>query len=104
MIGGVSDPAEQQRLAALTVTQSLSVRNLERLIQGEVAATKATTPPPPTSAHLKDLELSLSRQLSLRVQVRGSRKKGHGRVVLHYTSLDQFDELMTRLGVQTSLE
>jgi len=36
--------------------------------------------------------------------VRGSRKKGHGRLVLHYTSLDQFDELMGRLGVKTELE
>ena len=103
LLNGVEDPAEQQRLAELAVAQSLSVRNLERLIQGATPSTPKAAPPA-ASAHMKDLERSLSRQLSLRVQVRGSRKKGHGRLVVHYTSLDQFDELMSRLGVRTDLE
>jgi len=104
LLGSVADPAEQQRLADLAVAQSLSVRNLERLIQGQALASAPKAPAPGASAHMKELERSLSRQLSLRVQVRGSRKKGHGRLVLHYTSLDQFDELMGRLGVKTDLE
>ncbi len=36
----------------------------------------------------------------MKVQVR-SAKKGKGRLVIHYASLDQFDELMTRMGVQS---
>jgi ParB family chromosome partitioning protein len=103
LLNGVTDPAEQQRLAELAVAQSLSVRNLERLIQGNAAAAPKA-PPAVASAHVKELERSLSRQLSLRVQLRSSRKKGHGRLVLHFSSLDQFDELMTRLGVRTDLE
>jgi len=102
LLGGLTEQAEQQRLADLCVAQNLSVRNLERLVQG--AAMPPPKPAPTSSAHVKELERSLSRQLALRVQVRGSRKKGHGRLVLHYTSLDQFDELMTRLGVQTDLD
>jgi predicted transcriptional regulator len=35
------------------------------------------------------------------VQVRASSKKGKGRLIVHYASLDQFDQLMQRLGVQT---
>jgi ParB family chromosome partitioning protein len=104
LLGSVADPAEQQRLAELAVTQSLSVRNLERLVQGAAATATPKAGPVVASAHVKELERSLSRQLSLRVQVRGSRKKGHGRLVLHYSSLDQFDELMSRLGVKTDLE
>jgi hypothetical protein len=43
----------------------------------------------------------MSRQLSMRVQVRSSpRRKGHGKLILHYTSLDQFDDLMGKLGVK----
>jgi hypothetical protein len=64
------------------------------------------TPPEPaaarnqaSSAHLLDLEKSIARQLGMRVQVR-SRSKGKGRVVIHYGSLDQFDDLMNRLGVK----
>jgi ParB family transcriptional regulator, chromosome partitioning protein len=103
LLNAVPDAAEQQRLAELAVAQNLSVRNLERLLQ-DGAAAKPAAPPPPASAHVKELERSLSRQLNLRVQVRGSRKKGHGRLVLHYASLDQFDELMSRLGVKTELD
>ena len=36
----------------------------------------------------------------LRVQLRSAAKKGKGRLILHYASLDQFDELLNRLGVQ----
>lgn len=100
VLAGVSDPAEQQRLANLVVTQELSVRNLERLIQGGPKIPAAVPAAPSSSAaHLLDLEKSLSRQLGLRVQLRAAAKKGKGRLVIHYGSLDQFDELLNRLGV-----
>jgi hypothetical protein len=37
----------------------------------------------------------------MRVQIRAM-KKGKGRLVIHYASLDQFDELLNRMGVQRS--
>jgi ParB family chromosome partitioning protein len=101
ILAGVPDILEQQRLANLVVSQELSVRNLERLLS---EAASATPTPPRTSdgsssAHLLDLEKSLTRQLGLRVQLRSAAKKGKGRLILHYASLDQFDELLGRLGV-----
>jgi ParB family chromosome partitioning protein len=101
ILAGVPDILEQQRLANLAVSQDLSVRNLERLITE--AATATPTPPraaaEPATAHLLDLEKSLTRQLGLRVQLRSAAKKGKGRLILHYSSLDQFDELLARMGV-----
>jgi ParB family chromosome partitioning protein len=104
-LAGVSSPAEQERLANLAVAQGLSVRNLERLVEGAAPppaapATAATA----ASAHLHQLEKSLSRQLGLRVQLKSGAKKGKGRVVIHYGSLDQFDELVGRLGVSAELD
>ena len=98
ILAGVSDLAEQERLANVVVNQGLSVRNLERLLQ---ESTQRTAPPAPTpsSAHYQDLEKSLSRQLGLRVQLRAGAKKGRGKLILHYGTLDQFDELLGRLGV-----
>jgi hypothetical protein len=52
-----------------------------------------------TAAHILDLEKNIARQLGMRVQIR-SMKKGKGRLVIHYGSLDQFDELLGRMGVQ----
>jgi ParB family chromosome partitioning protein len=98
IIAGISDIMEQQRLAEMVVAQELSVRNLERAIQDHLPTApgrKASGP----SAHLMDLEKSISRQLGMRIQVR-SGSKGRGRLVIHYSSLDQFDELLLKLGVK----
>lgn len=96
VLASITDPDDQIRLAKLCVDQGLSVRNLERVIANR--STKPETAPSPVSAHMKDLETTLSRELGLRVQVRGATKKG--RVIIHYSNLDQFDELMKRLNVQ----
>jgi hypothetical protein len=63
------------------------------------------TPPAPRSApevspHLVDLEKSLSQQLGLRVQVKSAAQKGRGKMILHYATLDQFDDLVNRLGLK----
>ncbi len=103
LLAGVTDVSEQRRLADLVVSQNLSVRNLERLIEvGPSAPPSATTPtaPPAGSAHLHDLERNLSRQLNMRVQLKKGGSKGKGKLILHFTSLDQFDELMGKLGVR----
>jgi len=97
ILAGISDASEQERLAHLVANQNLSVRNLERHIQ-EGAQAKPRTEVLVTP-HVIDLEKSLSQQLGLRVQVRSSRSKGKGKMILHYASLDQFDDLVLRLGI-----
>jgi ParB family chromosome partitioning protein len=100
VLAGVIDPAEQSRLADLAVRQELNVRNLERLV--------AVVPPPPAqnaeippqpSAHLADLEKNLSRQLGMRIQVKSGKRKGSGKVILHFANLDQFDDVIAKLGL-----
>jgi ParB family chromosome partitioning protein len=102
LLAGVTDAAEQLRLANLALDQGLSVRNLERLIQSPAESTKPVeqTPQKMPTAHVADLERSLSRQMGMRVQVKTA-AKGRGRLTIHYASLDQFDQLMERLGVKT---
>jgi ParB family transcriptional regulator, chromosome partitioning protein len=97
LLAGVSNPSEQQRLADIVVAQGLSVRNLERLLQtaNQPATVRKSASSP---AHIQDLEKSLARQLGMRVDVR-SVAKGKGRLILHYASLDQFDDLLQKLGV-----
>lgn len=99
ILAGISSHDEQARLAKLVLAQSLSVRNLERQLQQgiDVPVTKTK---PEISPHLQDLERSLSQQLGLHVQVKSAAKKGRGRLILHYSTLDQFDELMNKLGVR----
>jgi ParB family chromosome partitioning protein len=98
IIAGVPDILEQERLANLVVEQDLSVRNLERMLKEKPP--DSARKPAAQSAHVADLEKSLARQLGLRVQVRAGANKSKGRLILHYSSLDQFDELLNRLGVK----
>ncbi|HWE01789.1 MAG TPA: ParB/RepB/Spo0J family partition protein [Tepidisphaeraceae bacterium] len=100
ILASVRDPVEQEKLANLVVGQNLSVRNLERQLEQGGNGISAVRVTPDPSAHVLDLEKSLTQQLGLRVQVRAAAKKGKGRVILHYGTLDQFDELMTRLGAK----
>lgn len=100
ILAGIVDPVEQERLAELVLRQDLSVRNLERVMQsGGVSGTQGKPTVQP-SAHLAEIERSVTQQIGLRVQIRSVPKRGKGRLVIHYASLDQFDELMKRLGVQ----
>ena len=101
VLAGVADVLEQERLSKLVVSQDLSVRNLERMIQNPAAPPPSRSKAEP-SAHLQELEKSFARQLGMRVQIRSTgAKKGKGRVVIHYGSLDQFDQLAAKLGIET---
>jgi ParB family chromosome partitioning protein len=102
VLAGVPDVLEQTRLAELVVGQQLSVRNLERAVQKLKEGD--STPPSPAAkpaAHYAELERRISSQIGLRVQLRAGRAKGKGKIVLHYANLDQFDQLMEKLGVST---
>jgi len=105
VLAGVTNPADQERLAGIVVGQSLSVRNLERQIQqGSGASSAPARTVPPAVAHYQELEKNLSRELGLRVQLRPAAKKGKGRLILYYGSLDQFDQLVSKLGVAITSE
>lgn len=99
VLAGVVDVLEQERLAKLVVQHGLSVRNLENSLKSGRTSTK--TSEPAVSPHIKGIERAISRQLGMKVAVR-SRVKGRGRLVINYSTLNQFDELMTKLGVKLS--
>jgi ParB family chromosome partitioning protein len=100
VLAGVSDIADQCRLAELIVKDGLSVRGLEDVIKKGISPTAPATPTV-TSAHLLDLEKSLARQIGMRVQIRAMGKnKSKGQLVIHYASLDQFDQLLERMNVR----
>jgi ParB family transcriptional regulator, chromosome partitioning protein len=99
LLAGVPGLSEQELLAKIVAAKDLSVRELERLIQGRAGEHRKAREGP-SSAYLADLEKSLSRQLGLRVQVRASARKGKGRLVIRYNTLDEFDQLMNTLGVK----
>lgn len=104
VLAGLTDKAQQVVLAERCVSQGLSVRDLER----SVASTQKNQGPPPTtpprSAHLAELESRLTQHVGLRVNVQKSAAKGKGKVVIHYANLDQFEDLLRKLGYEAAAD
>lgn len=90
-----SSPAD---LAAQVVRRGLSVRQTEKLAQGErPARRKKPAGEPRKDSDTVALERDLSSLLGLRVEIRFSPPDG-GTLTLHYGSLDQLDDILHRLG------
>jgi ParB family chromosome partitioning protein len=101
---GVEHPERQMQLAKATVENELSVRALEETVRRERSErSKAVAPveeKAAKSAHVADLESRFQRALGTKVAIRQSRRKGRGRIVIEYQSLDDFDRIATALGVE----
>ncbi|MFN7950323.1 MAG: ParB/RepB/Spo0J family partition protein [bacterium] len=100
------DSAERQlELARTTIAESLSVRELERRVQGG----RRTTPPARTkgrasSPDLRAAEKELEQALTLKVRITPARRGAGGKIEIVYSSLDDFDRIRERLvSAETSL-
>lgn len=76
------------------VKHGLSVRETERLV-GRMLKAKASKPEPRKDRDVLRLEEDLSDKLGTRVNIQANRK-GSGRMVVEFASLDQLDELIHR--------
>jgi ParB family chromosome partitioning protein len=105
----LSDPKQQTHLAQRIVREGLSTRQVEAAAKqftasGDGAANGQTAPTPvaPRAAHLADLERQISSQLGMKTRLQSGRKKGAGKITIQFQSLEQFDDLMGRLGIETA--
>jgi ParB family chromosome partitioning protein len=93
------DPIDQVRLAQEMIARGLSVREAETLVQRELTrrpgddAPKPGTQPAPRSRDIERLEDELSDTLATRVRLQQGRK-GAGRILIDYASLDQLQGIL----------
>ncbi len=92
-IAGIENPDEQVKLAEKIVQTSLSVRQTEKLV-ARIKAGGSAVRVHPKSPNILDLEQQMTRSLSTKVQIIPSRKKGTGKVVIDFYSLDDFDRII----------
>ncbi len=97
---GLSDPAEQRKLAKVIAQKNLSVRRTEDLVR---QARQTSSPIPARAedlakqANLRELEDRLSRRLGRKVRIRPRGSGEKGEVIINFASLDEFDELVAKL-------
>lgn len=102
----IGDLSTRRSIAQVSIDRQWSVRRLE----AEVRRILAPAELPPASAmprdhersrtQLDDLERRLSEHLGSRVQILTGRRKGQGRLLIEFHSLEHFDGLMAKIGYQ----
>jgi ParB family chromosome partitioning protein len=90
------DPARQIEAAHRIAAKGLSVRDTEALVQTLVRGSPGAKTAQKADRDLQRLEEELSGSLGTTVQIRPA-KKGSGKLLLHYSSLDHLEQLLKRL-------
>lgn len=102
---GVPDDQRRWQLTEAIVQNDLSVRALEEIVRrekprrGENAA-ESKRDIPMLSPHIADMERRFEQALGTKVSIRQGRRKDRGRIVIDYFSLDDFDRIVERLGIE----
>lgn len=105
---GIPQGELRKTLASAAISGGLSVRELERRVREAVSSSpqaKSKAPALPSAKpHIEDLQRRLSEHLGTKVSIeeKGT-KKGQGRVIIDYYSLDQFEGLMAKIGFRNEL-
>ena len=88
-------PAEQERAARRVAARGLSVRQTEALVKRLLSGAPALARNDPDTTRL---ERRLSDHLGVRTSIAGG-KGGKGRIVIRYSTLEELDGVLERLGV-----
>jgi ParB family chromosome partitioning protein len=109
---GISDPAERIRVAKVAIQNKPSVRELEVMVkniklrieghgpglerEAGIAGGSGTRD---VGAHIRELEDRFERALKTKVTIRPGKRKGRGKILIDYYTLDDFDRMASLLGV-----
>ena len=101
---GIADSSRRIQLANAVVGNQLSVRALEELVRRERTRGSGETDTQGTtgrtvSPHLADMQRRFEETVRTKVVIKEGKRKGTGRIVIEYHSLDEFDRLASMLGV-----
>ncbi len=93
---------ETEKAARRIASLSLSVRQTENYIQGLIDPSrkrkKEPKPEPPIDPNVRDAGDRLQRALGLKVTIEDH--NGHGKVIIEYARLEDFDTLMERFAAE----
>jgi ParB family chromosome partitioning protein len=97
-IAAITNPQQQLAVARVAVRRNLSARQVEALAKVPVDSTMVTRRTPPSrDSNLSDVEETLSKALGLGVRLQPGRKKNSGRVLIRYSSLEEFDRIAEKI-------
>jgi ParB family transcriptional regulator, chromosome partitioning protein len=91
----------RRKIANRVMAGRLSVREVERLVRHYVEGDKPRQEilEKPKSPHITDLEKRLQDVLGTKVQIRSNNKNHHGRIIIDFYSIDEFDRIASKMGL-----
>ncbi|MBN2590444.1 MAG: ParB/RepB/Spo0J family partition protein [Sedimentisphaerales bacterium] len=91
----------RRKLANRAMAGRLSVREVEKLVRRYLTITgKEKNGTREKSTHILDMEKKLSSQLSTKVNIETKKNGQKGKIVIEFYSLDEFDGILERLGLE----
>ena len=100
LVGLVGFPEHLEKVAHEVISRQLSVRQTEelaaKLLRPEGEEQKRQKPTPPLDANVREAQRTLERSLGVKVEIQD--RKGKGKIILKYGSLDDFDRILEALG------
>ena len=92
----------RRKLANRALAGRLSVREVERLVKLQLNPKPEKTTQKEKLPHIIDLETRLQQTLSTKVRIDTNKSGQRGKVVIEFYSLDEFDKLTEKLGLNQS--
>ena len=105
-IAAIADSQRQLGLARLAVRRRLSVRQVETLVKDalESRPTGGAAKPGERASgddrHTEELGRAFGKALGVPVRILAGRRKNSGRIVISFETLEEFDAIADRMGVQ----
>jgi ParB family chromosome partitioning protein len=95
----------RRKLANRAMAGRLTVRDVERLVRKYLAdPTHTARAAKPKSPHISELETKLTGRLGTRVAIETRRNGQAGRILIDFYSLDDFDRITEKLGLESPEE
>ncbi len=102
LLGLAGFPEHLEKAAREAMEKQLSVRQIEelvgRLLNPEPAKHGDGKAAPPLDPNVREAQRALEQALGVKVEIHD--RKGKGKIVLHYGSLDDFDRIVEALAVK----
>jgi len=100
---GIQPPSDLVQAARHAIDRDLSVRALENLVRQRATARVDAVQPPQSKEkrpQIRSLQEAFVRTLGTRVEITESKRKGSGKIVIHYGNLDDFDRIASQVGIE----
>jgi len=96
----VAFPEHLAKAAQEVIAKQLSVRQTEelidRLLNPEILEQKSQKPVAPADPNVREAQRTLEKSLGVKVEIQD--RRGKGKIILKYASLDDFDRILEALG------